>query len=82
MVRSASRKGSHLITLRFLILRPLRRPFSCRKACNTRSQGYLASLNYAGPSGIGYQELTELKEMAERNVLANDIIGKANGLIR
>jgi hypothetical protein len=44
-------------------------------------QRYLESLNYMGPSGIGYQELTELKTMAENklqgNALTNDIITKA-----
>jgi hypothetical protein len=45
-------------------------------------QGYLQSLNYMGPSGIGYQELTELKGMAEEklkgNALTNNIVSKAN----
>jgi hypothetical protein len=45
-------------------------------------QGYLQSLNYIGPSGIGYQELTELKGMAENkltgNALTNAIIAKAD----
>jgi hypothetical protein len=51
-----------------------------------RIQTYLTSINYTGPSGTGYEDLIELKGMAEKklqgNALANEIISKANEALR
>jgi hypothetical protein len=49
-------------------------------------QDYLKSINYDGPSGVGYQELSALTGMADQqlsgNVLANEIVAKANQAIK